>query len=58
MLVCQSYEKISSQPPQDLFLSLGGFRKLDSVLRVILDTDEQRPCVLPAKSLALAGKVS
>lgn len=42
---------------QTMFSALDGFGKIDSVLKTILDCTEQRPCVLPAKSLGFSGKV-
>ncbi|XP_050730260.1 S phase cyclin A-associated protein in the endoplasmic reticulum-like isoform X1 [Eriocheir sinensis] len=42
---------------QAMFSALSGFTKIDSVLKTILETTEQRPCVLPAKSLGYSGKV-
>ncbi|XP_042882027.1 S phase cyclin A-associated protein in the endoplasmic reticulum-like isoform X3 [Penaeus japonicus] len=42
---------------QAMFSAQNGFVKLNSVLRVILDATEQRPCVLPAKSLGFCGRV-
>ncbi|XP_066969549.1 calponin homology domain-containing protein DDB_G0272472 isoform X1 [Macrobrachium rosenbergii] len=42
---------------QLMFSALDGFGKIDSVLKVILDSTEQRSCVLPAKSLGYCGRV-
>ncbi|XP_042206932.1 S phase cyclin A-associated protein in the endoplasmic reticulum-like isoform X3 [Homarus americanus] len=42
---------------QMMFSAQDGFTKIDSVLKVILDATEQRPCVLPAKSLGYSGRV-
>ncbi|KAK7075868.1 hypothetical protein SK128_028009, partial [Halocaridina rubra] len=42
---------------QLMFSSMGGFDKVNSVLKLILDSNEQRPCVLPAKSLSNCGRV-
>ncbi|MPC59978.1 S phase cyclin A-associated protein in the endoplasmic reticulum [Portunus trituberculatus] len=42
---------------QAMFSALDGFGKIDSVLKTILDCTEQRPCVLPAKSLGFSGRV-
>lgn len=42
---------------QTLFSALDGFTKINSVLKTILESTEQRPCVLPAKSLGYSGKV-
>lgn len=42
---------------QAMFSALSGFTKIDSVLKTIMETTEQRPCVLPAKSLGYSGKV-
>ncbi|XP_047487554.1 S phase cyclin A-associated protein in the endoplasmic reticulum-like [Penaeus chinensis] len=42
---------------QAMFSAQSGFVKLNSVLKVILDATEQRPCVLPAKSLGFCGRV-
>lgn len=42
---------------QAMFSAQNGFVKLNSVLKVILDATEQRPCVLPAKSLGFCGRV-
>nr|XP_045611735.1 S phase cyclin A-associated protein in the endoplasmic reticulum-like isoform X1 [Procambarus clarkii]XP_045611736.1 S phase cyclin A-associated protein in the endoplasmic reticulum-like isoform X1 [Procambarus clarkii]XP_045611737.1 S phase cyclin A-associated protein in the endoplasmic reticulum-like isoform X1 [Procambarus clarkii] len=42
---------------QMLFSAQDGFSKIDSVLKVILESNEQRPCVLPAKSLGYSGRV-
>lgn len=42
---------------QAMFSALDGFTKIDSVLKTILDSTEQRPCILPAKSLGYSGRV-
>ncbi|XP_068244843.1 S phase cyclin A-associated protein in the endoplasmic reticulum isoform X2 [Palaemon carinicauda] len=42
---------------QLMFSALDGFGKITSVLKVIVDSTEQRPCVLPAKSLGYCGHV-
>ncbi|XP_063880487.1 S phase cyclin A-associated protein in the endoplasmic reticulum-like isoform X3 [Scylla paramamosain] len=42
---------------QAMFSALDGFGKINSVLKTILDVTEQRPCVLPAKSLGFSGRV-
>lgn len=42
---------------QMMFMAQDGFTKINSVLKVILDSTEQRPCVLPAKSLGYSGHV-
>ncbi|KAK8737999.1 hypothetical protein OTU49_004339, partial [Cherax quadricarinatus] len=42
---------------QMMFSAQDGFSKIDSVLKAILDSTEQRPCVLPAKSLGYSGRV-
>lgn len=42
---------------QMMFSVQDGFAKVNSVLNVILDSTEQRPCVLPAKSLGYSGRV-
>ncbi|XP_071533158.1 uncharacterized protein ssp3 isoform X2 [Panulirus ornatus] len=42
---------------QMMFSAHDGFTKINSVLKVILDSTEQRPCVLPAKSLGYSGRV-
>ena len=42
---------------QLMFSALDGFGKINSVLKAIIDSTEQRPCVLPAKSLGYCGRV-
>lgn len=42
---------------QAMFSALDGFAKINSVLKTILDSTEQRPCVLPSKSLGYSGRV-
>ncbi|KAG0695245.1 S phase cyclin A-associated protein in the endoplasmic reticulum [Chionoecetes opilio] len=42
---------------QAMIGALDGFTKIDSVLKSMLDISEERPCVIPAKSLGYSGRV-